>query len=123
MVHLISFSQATPQTPDIRLKGKDPIYNLQEALTTCPSSFKKEERRILEKLVTMFVVPEPDAILRSNSPRPIWLKSSIWCMFPAAQKRVVQSMLPSVSYSFSEGPWRDSSILYGYDPRADPRAR
>lgn len=31
--------------------------------------------------------------------------------------------LPVVSYTFSDGPFRDLCIKYGYDPRTDPQAR
>ena len=32
-------------------------------------------------------------------------------------------LLPLVSYVFSDGPWRDTQLRLGYDPRADPAAR
>lgn len=31
--------------------------------------------------------------------------------------------LPVTSYTFSDGPFRDINIRYGYDPRTDPQAR
>ncbi len=32
-------------------------------------------------------------------------------------------MLPLVSYVFQDGPWRDTQVRLGYDPREDPQAR
>ncbi|OQO15111.1 hypothetical protein B0A48_00493 [Cryoendolithus antarcticus] len=54
---------------------------------------------------------------------------------PIMTKRVAQNSLPNysdtvfkeatqwVSYSFSSGPWRDTLIAYGVDPRSDPKYR
>lgn len=32
-------------------------------------------------------------------------------------------MLPLVCYVFQDGPWRDTLVRFGYDPRTDPNAR
>jgi hypothetical protein len=32
-------------------------------------------------------------------------------------------LLPLVSYVFQDGPWRDTQIRLGYDPREDLQAR
>lgn len=32
-------------------------------------------------------------------------------------------LLPLVSYVFQDGPWRDTQVRLGYDPRQDPQAR
>jgi hypothetical protein len=32
-------------------------------------------------------------------------------------------MLPLVAYVFSDGPWRDTHVRFGYDPRQDIEAR
>jgi hypothetical protein len=32
-------------------------------------------------------------------------------------------MLPLVAYVFTDGPWRDTHVRFGYDPRKDIEAR
>jgi hypothetical protein len=34
-----------------------------------------------------------------------------------------KTMLPLLSYTFGDGPFRDTHVRFGYDPRKDPKAR
>lgn len=34
-----------------------------------------------------------------------------------------KSVWPMIGYTFSDGPFRDLVIKFGYDPRTDPEAR
>jgi general transcription factor 3C polypeptide 5 (transcription factor C subunit 1) len=34
-----------------------------------------------------------------------------------------KNMLPLLAYVFSDGPWRDTHIRFGYDPRQKPETR
>lgn len=34
-----------------------------------------------------------------------------------------KNMLPLVAYVFTDGPWRDTHVRFGYDPRKDIEAR
>jgi general transcription factor 3C polypeptide 5 (transcription factor C subunit 1) len=76
--------------------------------------------------------------------RPVWTRASIMNQFTAHEARDIHKsasvlfsrntqlttctfsskiLLPLVSYVFSDGPWRDCLIRFGYDPRADIGAR
>ncbi|CCL99174.1 uncharacterized protein FIBRA_01189 [Fibroporia radiculosa] len=58
--------------------------------------------------------------------RPIWTRAAIFNQFsPFEMREIINSkvLLPLVSYVFQDGPWRDTQIRLGYDPREDRRAR
>ncbi|EIN10874.1 hypothetical protein PUNSTDRAFT_119730 [Punctularia strigosozonata HHB-11173 SS5] len=58
--------------------------------------------------------------------RPIWSRTALMNQFTPSEAREIhnsKSMLPLVSYVFSGGPWRDTHVRFGYDPRKDPQAR
>ena len=47
------------------------------------------------------------------------------CLYAHAHAHAYSSkyLLPLVSYVFEDGPWRDTYVRLGYDPRVDPDAR
>lgn len=58
--------------------------------------------------------------------RPVWTRTAIFNQFDAHEVREIinsKYLLPLVSYVFTDGPWRDTQLRLGYDPRADPEAR
>ncbi|KZT13135.1 uncharacterized protein LAESUDRAFT_754139 [Laetiporus sulphureus 93-53] len=58
--------------------------------------------------------------------RPIWTRAAIYNQFlPFEVREIINSkfLLPLVSYVFQDGPWRDTQIRFGYDPREDREAR
>ncbi|KAI0721934.1 RNA polymerase III transcription factor IIIC subunit-domain-containing protein [Cerioporus squamosus] len=58
--------------------------------------------------------------------RPIWTRAAIFNQFqPLEVRDIINSkyLLPLVSYVFEDGPWRDTYVRLGYDPRQDPEAR
>ncbi|KAG2013884.1 hypothetical protein CC2G_010749 [Coprinopsis cinerea AmutBmut pab1-1] len=58
--------------------------------------------------------------------RPIWTRMSLFNQFtPLESREILNSkvILPLVCYVFQDGPWRDTLVKFGYDPRADNRAR
>ncbi|KAI0092586.1 RNA polymerase III transcription factor IIIC subunit-domain-containing protein [Irpex rosettiformis] len=58
--------------------------------------------------------------------RPVWTRTAIFNQLSAHEVREVLNtkyMLPLVSYVFQDGPWRDTQVRLGYDPREDPEAR
>ncbi|PCH41610.1 hypothetical protein WOLCODRAFT_17227 [Wolfiporia cocos MD-104 SS10] len=58
--------------------------------------------------------------------RPIWTRAAIFNQFsPFEVREIINSkyLLPLVSYVFQDGPWRDTQIRLGYDPRKDRNAR
>ncbi|EPQ59371.1 hypothetical protein GLOTRDRAFT_70737 [Gloeophyllum trabeum ATCC 11539] len=58
--------------------------------------------------------------------RPVWTRLALLNQFTAGEARDIhnsKALLPLVSYTFSDGPWRDTLIRLGYDPRKDVGAR
>ncbi|KAH9973046.1 RNA polymerase III transcription factor IIIC subunit-domain-containing protein, partial [Lactifluus volemus] len=58
--------------------------------------------------------------------RPIWTRAALLSQFTPAQAREIHNskvLLPLTCYVFGDGPWRDTMVRFGYDPRQDPQAR
>ncbi|KAK7470853.1 tau 95 subunit of transcription factor TFIIIC [Stygiomarasmius scandens] len=58
--------------------------------------------------------------------RPVWTRMSLFNQVSAAVAREIHNskvILPLVCYNFQDGPWRDTLVRFGYDPRKDPEAR
>ncbi|KAJ3154164.1 tau 95 subunit of transcription factor TFIIIC [Geranomyces michiganensis] len=55
--------------------------------------------------------------------RPVWTRLALINSLPAAYRGDLKVLLPLYAYSMTAGPWRDTWIRYGYDPRLDPEAR
>ncbi|KAH9918126.1 RNA polymerase III transcription factor IIIC subunit-domain-containing protein [Fomitopsis serialis] len=72
------------------------------------------DRKILKRLQELF------------QERAIWTRAAIFNQFmPFEVREIINSkvLLPLVSYVFQDGPWRDTQIRLGYDPRQDKQAR
>ncbi|KAI0306927.1 RNA polymerase III transcription factor IIIC subunit-domain-containing protein [Multifurca ochricompacta] len=60
------------------------------------------------------------------SSRPVWTRNALLNQFTPAQAREIYNskiILPLACYVFGDGPWRDTMVRFGYDPRQDPQAR
>lgn len=55
--------------------------------------------------------------------RPIISKLAVYCMASNALRHHLRALLPSVCYYFVNGPWRNTWIRYGLDPRQSPEHR
>ena len=56
--------------------------------------------------------------------RPIWTRRALFNMIPDPQwDSIAKMVLPHVAYEFRSGPWRDSLVRFGVDPRKDPKYR
>ncbi|KAI9467269.1 RNA polymerase III transcription factor IIIC subunit-domain-containing protein [Lactarius psammicola] len=56
--------------------------------------------------------------------RPVWSRAALLNQFTAAQAREIHNskvFLPLTCYVFGDGPWRDTMVRFGYDPRQDPQ--
>ncbi|EJF63038.1 hypothetical protein DICSQDRAFT_179694 [Dichomitus squalens LYAD-421 SS1] len=72
------------------------------------------DKNILKKLEELF------------QERPVWTRAAIFNQFMPLEVRDIintKYLLPLVSYVFEDGPWRDTYVRLGYDPRVDPEAR
>ncbi|RPD61992.1 hypothetical protein L226DRAFT_463601 [Lentinus tigrinus ALCF2SS1-7] len=105
----------------MRWKGFGPISvsYAEKNVPDKPSAAVEEQRgqadkKILKRLEELF------------QERPIWTRAAIFNQFqPLEVRDIVNSkyLLPLVSYVFEDGPWRDTYVRLGYDPRQDPEAR
>ncbi|EIW82231.1 hypothetical protein CONPUDRAFT_122910 [Coniophora puteana RWD-64-598 SS2] len=58
--------------------------------------------------------------------RPIWTRAALYNQLtPAEVKEVHNSkpIVPLAGYVFQDGPWRDTIVRFGYDPRKQPSSR
>ncbi|KAI9508648.1 RNA polymerase III transcription factor IIIC subunit-domain-containing protein [Russula earlei] len=58
--------------------------------------------------------------------RPVWTRAALLNQFTPAQAREIHNskvLLPLTCYVFGDGPWRDTMVRFGFDPRQDPQAR
>ncbi|KAH8106055.1 RNA polymerase III transcription factor IIIC subunit-domain-containing protein [Cristinia sonorae] len=105
----------------MRWKGYGPasVYYTDKDVPTTPTAAVEEQRfsadvQILERLKKLF------------EERPVWTRAAIFNQFePLEVREIVNSkiLLPLVSYVFQDGPWRDTQVRLGYDPRVHPEAR
>ncbi|KZT74547.1 hypothetical protein DAEQUDRAFT_720727 [Daedalea quercina L-15889] len=105
----------------MRWKGYGPISIsfFDSGVPDKPSAAVEEQQdnadqKILKRLQELF------------QERPIWTRAAIFNQFmPFEVREIINSkvLLPLVSYVFQDGPWRDTQIRLGYDPRQDRQAR
>ncbi|KAJ4472296.1 RNA polymerase III transcription factor IIIC subunit-domain-containing protein [Lentinula aciculospora] len=72
------------------------------------------DQNIIKKLDELFVQ------------RPVWTRTSLFNQIPTTAAREIHNskvILPLVCYVFHDGPWRDTLVRLGYDPRKDPEGR
>lgn len=58
--------------------------------------------------------------------RPVWTRQAVYNQVTAAEEREINNskvILPLCAWIFSDGPWRDTFIRFGYDPRKNKDAR
>ncbi|KAK9899970.1 hypothetical protein P389DRAFT_165068 [Cystobasidium minutum MCA 4210] len=99
----ISFATPTSEVPT------GPTKAMESKLTKNPA-----EADTIERLAKLF------------EERPVWSRNALLNTLSKqedARLSHFKTALPFVSWSFSDGPFRDSCIRFGYDPRQDPEAR
>ncbi|KAJ3847681.1 RNA polymerase III transcription factor IIIC subunit-domain-containing protein [Lentinula lateritia] len=72
------------------------------------------DKNILKKLDELF------------AQRPVWTRASLFNQTSATIAKEIHNskvILPLVCYVFHDGPWRDTLVKLGYDPRKDPEGR
>ncbi|TFK27098.1 hypothetical protein FA15DRAFT_587283 [Coprinopsis marcescibilis] len=82
--------------------------------------------KLMERLHEELLCSVTDMRLQLFSERPIWTRMSLFNQFTALESREILNskvMLPLVCYVFQDGPWRDTLVNFGYDPRVDNGAR
>ncbi|KAG5643766.1 hypothetical protein DXG03_009645 [Asterophora parasitica] len=72
------------------------------------------DKKLLMKLEALF------------ADRPVWTRMSLFNQLAPNETREIlnsKALLPLVCYVFQDGPWRDTLVRFGYDPRKDLSAR
>ncbi|KAJ3741357.1 RNA polymerase III transcription factor IIIC subunit-domain-containing protein [Lentinula detonsa] len=72
------------------------------------------DQKILKKLDELF------------AQRPIWTRASLFNQVSATTAKEIHNskvILPLVCFVFHDGPWRDTLVRLGYDPRKGPEGR
>lgn len=57
------------------------------------------------------------------SERPIWTRRALVNNFPPHLHPMIRFSMVHVAYMWRAGPWRDTCVAYGVDPRKDPKYR
>ncbi|TFY80278.1 hypothetical protein EWM64_g3735 [Hericium alpestre] len=105
----------------MRWKGYGPISILhaeKEVPKKPPANVEEVRDQYDQKLI--------QALEERFQERPIWTRAALLNQFTHAQARdIVNSkvLLPLACYVFQDGPWRDTLIRFGYDPRHHREAR
>ena len=55
--------------------------------------------------------------------RPVWVRRALMNEIQSRDRWTDRHIYPYVGYSFISGPWKDTLIKYGVDPRIDPKFR
>ncbi|WFC94430.1 tau 95 subunit of transcription factor TFIIIC [Malassezia brasiliensis] len=77
-------------------------------------TFSDRQQALLEKLDEHFAV------------RPVWSRLSLLNQFRPSDARVLvqaKELFAVAAYTFADGPWRDTLVRFGYDPRKEPESR
>ncbi|CCX09210.1 RNA polymerase III transcription factor IIIC subunit-domain-containing protein [Pyronema domesticum] len=107
---LLNF-QAAPKTltPMVHIS----IADIPEKPTNIPSyeSLDSLHKECVDNLRALF------------DQRPIWTRRALYNNFPKHLQTLVRFAMAHVAYMWRAGPWRDTCVLYGLDPRNDPKYR
>ena len=67
-----------------------------------------------------------ERLRRQLEVRPVWSRLALLNQFPASEARAIlqsKEVFSLVAYTFADGPWRDTLVRFGYDPRREPSSR
>ncbi|PUU75057.1 RNA polymerase III transcription factor IIIC subunit-domain-containing protein [Tuber borchii] len=64
-----------------------------------------------------------DHLRKLFAQRPIWTRRALFNHFPKNLQSLVRFSMVHVAYMWRAGPWRDTCVVYGLDPRADSQYR
>ncbi|CAK5276014.1 unnamed protein product [Mycena citricolor] len=76
-----------------------------------------------------FLLAAEAAILKEGkifTTRPVWTRAALLTQLTPSEAREAtntKALLPTVCYVFSDGPWRDTLVRFGYDPRQKAESR
>lgn len=109
-VHDISESTTIPVSPHPKLQSD---YDNATENNVYPGT--KSDSKFYESLVECLGI-----LKELFSKRPIWVKRHIDGIVPKRLHHTLKIALALISYRFTMGPWRNTYIKFGIDPRSSP---
>ncbi|ODQ58831.1 hypothetical protein WICANDRAFT_84550 [Wickerhamomyces anomalus NRRL Y-366-8] len=101
---IIKFNDEAPKQPSIELLNQLKVFQSEQ-----DNPFFKDTIITLDILKKLF------------DEKPIWIRKHLEAILPNPLKPCLKYALPQISYSFTKGPWRQSYIKFGIDPRTSPK--
>jgi general transcription factor 3C polypeptide 5 (transcription factor C subunit 1) len=102
-----------PQLRDLRIDHEDTEY---------PSRANRHLPKVeyMDTIVSNTIVPKLKAKLDA---RPIITRLVYWALLKGHRDTNIRRSLPYVSFYLDKGPWRNTIVKLGVDPRKDPKMR
>ncbi|ODQ80412.1 hypothetical protein BABINDRAFT_13262 [Babjeviella inositovora NRRL Y-12698] len=109
---IVNILGPTPQTPHPELVKK---YRQLVEMRTDPSA--GDDKLHAKSLQTLECIE----LLRDLfEQKPVWIRRQLNAVVPEKMRSVLKYALPHLSYIMRKGPWRQTYIKFGVDPRVDP---
>ncbi|ODV76551.1 transcription factor TFIIIC subunit TFC1 CYBJADRAFT_14206 [Cyberlindnera jadinii NRRL Y-1542] len=109
-------------TRNKHLKLNSSIIKWEDQPPTGPSEESKQQLEFFQShsdnLVYKDVLDALEIIRKLFEIRPIWIRKHLEANLPVHLKTCFKYALPQVSYTYTKGPWRQTYIRFGVDPKS-----
>jgi general transcription factor 3C polypeptide 5 (transcription factor C subunit 1) len=118
------FSEEFEQVVNTSMRGPAPGYFIRYNEFPSPA-----RPRVPPDLSDPHVAAVMAELRRAMDERPAWTRRSMFNRLSAAVSslpksgNIIKHCIQYAGYQFRGGPWRDSLVRYGVDPRSDPKYR
>ncbi|OIW29567.1 hypothetical protein CONLIGDRAFT_661299 [Coniochaeta ligniaria NRRL 30616] len=118
------FSEEFERVVNTSMRGPAPGYFIR--YNEFPSPLRP---RVPPDLSDPHVAAVMAELRRAMNERPVWTRRSMFNRLSAAVSslpksgNIIKHCIQYAGYQFRGGPWRDSLVRYGVDPRSDPKHR
>jgi general transcription factor 3C polypeptide 5 (transcription factor C subunit 1) len=118
------FSEEFDRVVNTSMRGPAPGYFIR--YNEFPSPMRP---RVPPDLSDPHVKAVMDELRRAMNERPVWTRRSMFNRLSSAVSslpksgNIIKHCIQYAGYQFRGGPWRDSLVRYGVDPRSDPKYR
>ncbi|KAH8908982.1 hypothetical protein BR93DRAFT_977074 [Coniochaeta sp. PMI_546] len=118
------FSEEFERVVNTSMRGPAPGYFIR--YNEFPSPLRP---RVPPDLSDPHVAAVMAELRRAMNERPVWTRRSMFNRLSAAVSslpksgNIIKHCIQYAGYQFRGGPWRDSLVRYGVDPRSDPKYR
>lgn len=118
------FSEEFERVVNTSMRGPAPGYFIRYNEFPAP-----ERPRVPPDLSDPHVAAVMAELRRAMRERPVWTRRSMFNRLSAAVSslpksgNIIKHCIQYAGYQFRGGPWRDSLVRYGVDPRSDPAHR